>query len=450
MMDHQFTSLESCVQHWRQHWTIPGIVVGIYRDGDVTLHAEGISNLNTGWPMRADNLFRIASITKMFTATAAMMLVDEGKLDLDAPIQSYIPDLELADPEAKNTITMRHLLSHASGLYGDVFDDYGLGNDSLERFVGEFREIRQLTKPGELWHYCNSGFDLAGMVIAQVSGRCYEDVIRGRIFEPLGMKRSGFFAHEMIAYPHAVGHEPVEPLSEEHRVSDQSYPRNNNPSGAVITNAEELLRFAELHLYDGSFRGRQLLSVQSARSMREPQIESGDFADHWGIGWDIRQFGNGTLYGHGGSTNGFQSQLTILPDKKFALCIWANSGRGRQAIRPIEEWILQQEFGLVRTNPEPVELRVAQFERVSGRYNNPLGEVDISVENGALRVRMRSLREGSDEMVELPDAIARPLSPDRFMVLDGIYKGEVLNFFPRGAERPAFLRRHGRLFDRST
>jgi CubicO group peptidase (beta-lactamase class C family) len=414
------------------------------------VHADGVSNMNTGWPMREDNLFRIASITKVFTATAAMMLVDEGRLDLDAPIRCYIHDLELADPDARNTITMRHLLSHASGLYGDVFDDYGLGSDSLERFVGEFREIRQLTKPGELWHYCNSGFDLAGMVIAKVSSRCYEDVIRERIFEPLGMERSGFFTHEMIVHPYAVGHEPVEPLADEHIVGDQSYPRNNNPSGAVITNAEELLRFAELHLYDGSFRGRQLLSVQSARLMREPQIESGDFADHWGIGWEIREFGGTRLYGHGGSTNGYQSQLTILPEERFALCIWTNSGRGRQAIRPIEAWILQKEFGLVREHPELVELPAEDLQRVSGRYTNPLGDVEICVENGALRVRARSFREGSDEMVALPDAVAQPLTPDRYVTLDGIYKGEALNFFPRGAERPTFLRRHGRLFDRST
>jgi CubicO group peptidase (beta-lactamase class C family) len=448
MTNSPIDSLKECVRYWREHWTIPGIVVGIYRDGDVSLHADGVGHLRAEWPMRPDNLFRIASITKVFTATVAMMLVEEGKLDLDESVKTYVPDLKLADSDAETSITMRQLLSHSSGIFGDFFDDFGSDDGALAREVAHLHTIRQLTKPGELWHYCNSGFDLAGHVIAAVSGKTYEDVIRDRIFDPLGMERAGFFAHEMIVWPHAVGHNPLEPMAEEHQVASQHYPRNNNPSGAVLTNAEELLRFAALHMNDGVFDGQRLISRENALAMRQEQIESGDFADHWGIGWDIRDYGDVRLYGHGGSTCGFQSQLTIYPEKNFAVCIWTNSGRGRLAINPIEAWILEQEFGLVKPEPETVELSDADLEHLAGMYQQPLGEVEIAVQDGALNLRMWSIDPQEDQRIELPETTAQPITRDRFAVVDGPYKGEVLNFFPRGVEKPTFLRRHGRLFDR--
>jgi CubicO group peptidase (beta-lactamase class C family) len=377
-----------------------------------------------------------------------MMLVEEGKLDLDEPVKTYLPDLSLADPEAEASITMRHLLTHLSGIYGDFFDDFGSDDNSLAREVAHLHTLRQLTQPGDLWHYCNSGFDLAGRAIEKLAGVSYEAFMKERIFDPLGMERTGFFAHEMIAWPHAVGHDPVEPLAAEHQVADQHYPRNNNPSGAVVTNVEELFRFAAMHMNDGAFDGEQIISAWSARAMREVQTVCGDHADYWGIGWSIREFPGKTLYGHGGSSCGFQSQLTIDPEERFALCIWTNSGQGRLAIDPIEEWILERELGLVKPDPEVIDLSGEDLQRLAGRYISPLGEVTVDVQDGSLRLAVKSVEPENDTTIELPKRVAQPVSRDRFVVLDGPFKGEVINFFPRGVETPTFLRRHGRLFDR--
>ena len=444
-----FNSLNECINHHREQWGVPGVVVGIYRDGEVSLHQSGIGHLRADWPMRSENLFRIASITKVFTATAAMMLKEEGKLDLDTPIKHELPDLHLEDPVAEASITMRHLLSHSSGIYGDFFDDFGADDRALAREVAHLHTIEQLTRPGELWHYCNSGFDLAGHVIATIAGQSYEDVIRDRIFDSLGMQRAGFFGHEMITWPHAVGHDPVEPLALQHETANQHYPRNNNPSGAILTNAEELLRFAAMHMNDGLFAGRQLISAPGARAMREIQIESGDFADHWGIGWDIRNYGKTTLYGHGGSTCGFQSQLTIYPEKQFAVCIWTNSGHGRLAINPIEAWILEQEHGLSMPVPATIELEPAELSRLVGRYRQPLGELDVTLDDRSLRISGVSFNLDDGSRTRLPETTVKPVSPDRFIVLDGPHQGEIVNFFPRESDPPVFLRRHGRLFRRA-
>jgi CubicO group peptidase (beta-lactamase class C family) len=441
-------TLESCIQHHRERWGIPGVVVGIYRDGELSILADGIGHLRAEWPMRPDNLFRIASISKVFTATVAMMLVDEGQLDLDEPVIAYVPDLELEDAEASRSVTMRHLLSHTGGMFGDFFDDFGSDDDALAREVAHLKTVRQLTGPGELWHYNNAGFDLAGHVIASITGQLYEDVIRERIFQPLGMERAGFFADEMITWPHAVGHDPVEPLRAEHRSTSQHFARNNNPSGAILTNAEELLRFAALHLNDGVFKGRRLISAESAQAMRQPQVESGDFADYWGIGWNIVDYNNSTVYGHGGSTCGFQSQLTIYPEAKFALCIWTNSGQGRLAINPIEAWILEQELGLKKSRLQSIELSDNELQRLVGHYTQPMAVLDVEVAEGGLVLNGRSKSIQFDQEIELPETRAMPIDRDRFAVLDGPFAGEIINFFPRGSETPTFLRRHGRLFER--
>ncbi|RIK41336.1 MAG: serine hydrolase, partial [Chloroflexi bacterium] len=205
--------LDQLVTQEMARWTVPGIVVGTLQDGDVQLQAWGVASLRTQQPMRADMLFRVASISKVFTATLAMTLVDAGLLDLDRPVSSYLPELRLADADALGSITMRHLLSHQSGLLGDYFVSYDMAEDSLERWIGQFHTLRQITRPGEVWSYCNSGFHLAGRVCEKLAGKPFDAAMRERVFQPLGLERTGFFAHEMIVWPHAVGHNQVAPDS---------------------------------------------------------------------------------------------------------------------------------------------------------------------------------------------------------------------------------------------
>jgi CubicO group peptidase (beta-lactamase class C family) len=433
MKTDSFDSLASCVRHWKEQFGAPGVVVGIYRNGDVELHADGIGHLAADWPMRTDNLFRI----------------DEGKLDLDEPVKTYLPDFKLADPAAEATVTTRHLLTHMGGFFGDYFDDFGSDDGALAREIDHLHTLRQITKPGEIWHYSNSGFDLAGYVIATIAGMDFESFIRERIFEPLEMQRAGFFAHEMIVWPHAVGHDPVEPLGQEHRVADQHYARNNNPSGAIFTNADELLRFAAMHMNDGVLDGRRLLSPESARAMREAQVDLGDMATQWGLGWNLRRFDSKSLVGHSGTTCGFQSQLTLSPEDNVAFVIWTNSYQGRLAINPIEKWILKQELGLEEPTPAPVQLPSAQLERLAGRYSTKTGEINVSAVDDALQLAMSMSYSEVEEPVEYPTTTFVPLNEELFVVLEGPFTGERIRFFDRGTDSPVFLRRHGRMFDRA-
>ena len=249
-------TLTPVVEREMARWSIPGVVVGVLRDGAVETRALGVAKLSNDETMREDSLFRVASISKVFTATLAMILADDGLLDIDRPIIEYLPDLPLADAKARQTLTVRMLLSHQSGLYGDFFIDMGLGEDALARAIAEFGGLRQMTAPGERWAYCNSGFHLTGRVLEVVGGQPFDVLMRERLFTPLGLERTCYFAHEAIVWPHAAGHNPVSPGADEHVVAPQGYPRNRLPAGGVVTNAPELLRFAALHLGDGTVNGR--------------------------------------------------------------------------------------------------------------------------------------------------------------------------------------------------
>src|SRR4051794_23248857 len=208
-------TLDEYVRGEMARWTVPGVAVGILRDGQRELHGYGLASIETEQPVRPETLFQIGSISKVYTATLIMQLGEEGKVALDEPVSAYLPDLKLAEAQARETITLRHLLSHTSGLFGDYFDDFGLGDDALTRAIATFDTLRQQFAPGALWTYCNTGFALAGAIVERVTGQPFETAMRERLFKPLGLDRSFYFAHEAIVYPHAIGHNQLHPGADE-------------------------------------------------------------------------------------------------------------------------------------------------------------------------------------------------------------------------------------------
>ena len=219
-----------------------------------------------------------------------MTLVDDGMLDLDAPIVSYVPEVELADRDARAQITARQLLTHTAGFLGDRFDDQGNGDDALERAMRALGDLPQQTAPGELYTYCNAGIDLVGRAIENILGQTFESAMRERVFVPLGLERSTYFASEAIRHSVSVGHE--EGGEDGLTVADPwPIPRRSNAAGGVISNVAELIRFAVMHLRDGAIGEQRIISAESAQAMRDDPDErnlcprSGTClvaASHWG------------------------------------------------------------------------------------------------------------------------------------------------------------------------
>lgn len=429
-------------------WQVPGVALGLYRDGQVETFGFGVASLETGQPVRPDTIFQAGSISKVFTATLLMRLVDGGLVELDAPVGHYLPDLKLADPSALYAITLRHLLSHQAGFWGDRFLDYGHGDDAIAKALAEFATLRQITRPGEVWAYCNTGFQLVGGVIERVLNQPFETAMRERVVQPLGLERSFYFAHEAITYPVAVGHNPVTGGSP--RVARPwGRHRARSPQGGLLSTAGDLLRFAAFHMGDGTAGEERVLSAASVAEMQKPQVAAGNFADWYGLGWSLRRFGDAIVVGHGGSTNGFRARLAMAPSRRFAVAILTNSDSGVPVLEQVEAWALKRYAGLERVPPPAVTLARAALERLAGRYESLQDRVHVSVHGDGLRLEVTHTSAWTNEASTDAPLFAVPLSETRFLITtEGESAGEDIDFITGDGGAIRFLRLHGRLADR--
>src|SRR6476619_5871760 len=173
--------LSDVVASQMRTWGVPGVSIGLLNNGEIETATYGVASIATNQPVSPETLFQIGSISKVFTTTLVMTFVDDGTLDLDTPVVTWVPALPLTDGDARESITLRHLLTHISGFYRDRCDDQGPGDDALARAIAAFYDLPQQTRPGELWTYGNAGFDLAGRVMEVVSGQRFEDLMRERV-----------------------------------------------------------------------------------------------------------------------------------------------------------------------------------------------------------------------------------------------------------------------------
>ncbi len=438
---HEHSGLQAALDAQRERWNVPGVAVGMLSNGKRETVASGVTSLETGNPVRPDTLFQIGSISKVFCATLVMTLVDEGLVNLDAPVSTYLPDITFQDDAAADGITLRRCLSHSSGLYGDYFGDFGWGDDALALSMPGFADLRQWFAPGSDWAYNNAGFNLAGRVVEVVTGQTFEAAMHARVFEPLGLTRTFYFAHEAIVYSVAVGHGLVTPGSAEHEVAT-SYPlpRSVNPAGGIISSVDDLLTFAEFHMGDGTINGRQVLTPESVRAMQEAQITAACWADEWGIGWDLKTVDGERMISHGGTTNGFQAQLHVVPARGFAIIIFTNSGRGHALNRNMGLWALRNVLGLEAADRPTHPLTTAELERFTGVYRQPQAEITVSIAPGGdtLLIDAVSYSPLADTRTASPTVEVTPIGPSEFFTDNGTGGGRRIDFQDQpGAARDA-------------
>src|SRR5580698_2861328 len=185
---------------------VPGASLAILADDAITTAVTGVLNIETGVQTTADSVFQIGSITKVWITTLLMQLVEEGRLDLDATLDSVLPELSLATQGATALITVRHLLSHCSGIDGDMFDDFGRGADNVARYVAGCGRLQLIHPPGATMSYCNAGFVIAGRIIETLTGGTWDRALRRRLIKPLGLRHTVTLADEAIRFRAAFGH----------------------------------------------------------------------------------------------------------------------------------------------------------------------------------------------------------------------------------------------------
>lgn len=389
-----YASLDAAVQGEAARWNVPGIGVAVLHDGEITATATGVRSISTKMPFTTNTISQIGSISKVFTTTLVMTLVDEGKLDLDEPVITYVPDLRLGDQHARAALTLRHLLSHSGGFEGDRFLDYGRGDDAYERSMVEMDTLQQWFQPGELFSYCNVGFYLVPLIIQRVTGEVPEDLMRKRIFEPLGMETVTFYAEDAITRDHAVGHK----LGDRLNGPSVARPfiiggRHVNLCGNIMATPSELLKFAQLHIGGGEFEGTRIISAESAELMQTPRIDAGPPNRSFGQGWSMYVWPDLKVIEHTGGTIGFCAYLSVVPERNYAIAIVTNGDTGSSAMQNIEAWALKHYLDLERPAPELIARSEADLDALTGTFVRHNGRFVVTREGDALQVAQTAIDE---------------------------------------------------------
>ncbi|MCP9977965.1 beta-lactamase family protein [Actinomadura madurae] len=356
-------------------------------DDELVEAAHGVLHVRTGAPVATDSLFQIGSITKVWTATVAMALVDEGLLALDTPVAEVLPELRLASPEVTKSVTLRHLLTHTSGIDGDVFTDTGRGDDCLEKYVDVLGEAGQNHPLGATFSYCNSGYVLLGRVIEKVTGQTWDQALRDRLCTPLGLAHTVTLPEEALLFSTAVGHEERDGRLD--TVPAWMLPRSIGPAGLIDSTAADVLAFARLHLTGGlAADGTRILSEESAAAMAAHQADLPDkevLGDSWGLGWIRFGWDGHRLIGHDGNTLGQTAFLRVLPGQRFAVVLLTNGGRPRELFQDLYREIFAEVAGITLPEPfapppKPVTVDVTPYVGVyeraglaDGRRERPAG-----------------------------------------------------------------------------
>lgn len=403
---------------------VPGGSIAILDGDDLLEVAAGVLNVNTGERATPGSLFQIGSITKSYAATLVMQLVDEGRLDLDVPVTRYLPEFSVLDEDVTTRVTMRHLLSHTSGIQGDHFVDTGRGDDCVRRFVETCAELGQSHPLGATMSYCNTGYVVAGAVIEELTGMTWDDALRTRLAEPLGLERTVTLAEDALRFGVAFGH-VVEAGKAAEAAPQWSLPRSCGPAGLICSTAADVVNFARMHLDDGRGRnGKQVLSPGSVKAMQQEQIVIPDpytLGSHWGLGWILFDWDGRRLFGHDGNTIGQSAFLRILPERNLAVALLTNGGNAHDLFVDVYGELLGDLAGIrlpAGLEPAGGETRM-DASRYAGTYERVGARIEIAERDGDL-VATTTVTGTLAELVPDPvhEHVLLPAGEDLFVTRD--------------------------------
>jgi len=409
---------------------VPGVALALVHEGQEETAYAGVTSVADPLPVDEGTLFQIGSTTKTMTATVAVRLAESGRLDLDAPVRTYLHDFRLADESATAAVTLRHLFTHSAGWLGDYFEDTGRGDDALAKVVAKLARLPQLTEVGKEWHYGNSGFYVAGRVIEVVTGMTFERAIRELLLDPLGMSSSMFFAEDAIAYRVAVGHLVRDERPEVAR--RWALPRNAHAAGGITSTAPDQLRYARFHLGNGAAAdGTRVVSTEGLRAMREPIGPRGAV----GLSWWLRTVDDVRVVSHGGTTAGQQAEFVLVPERGFGITVLTNSSRGHALGREVVRVALREYCGIDDAEPKTRPASPGQLEALAGRYEIARGQLELRLAGGELVITL-----GPRPGVEAPPngwppfplpARCGVVGEDELVVLEGPGRGSRLQVLRR-------------------
>ena len=302
---------------------VPGASVLVIRDDRVLLRrAFGMADLPHRTPATPETNYRLASLTKQFTAMAIMLLEHDGRLRYDQPVREILPEL----PAAAQPVTIRNLLNHTSGLwdYEDLIPDtqtVQVNDDDVLRLLA--RKDTLYFPPGSKFQYSNSGYVLLGVIVARVSGKSFPAFLHDRIFAPLGMTASVAHVEEQDTIAHrAFGYTPA-PAG--YTPSDQSVTSATLGDGGVYTSVDDLMRWDRALNGEGDPR---LVDTVALRVATTPPVLPGGAASQYGFGWYVDTYRGERRWWHHGETSGFRNAILRFPGRRFTVIVLTNRNGG--------------------------------------------------------------------------------------------------------------------------
>jgi CubicO group peptidase (beta-lactamase class C family) len=306
--------------------SLPGLALAIVHH-DQVVHLAGFGHADpTGRPVTPQTAFMINSVSKSFAGVAVLQLVEAGTVDLDTAVVAYLPQFRLADRAVSSTITVRQLLSHTSGIpesasYDDLTRKAADGRDLAAR-VARLATVTTNRPPGTTYEYSDPNYDVAGLLVQQVSGTAYPDYVRDHILRPLAMDRTGTTRPQSLppdladGYRMWLGH-PVR--------YDGLYAHALLPSGDLISTAEDLSHYLVAQLGGGSYRGAAVLSPERIAASHRPAVQFDDGAKGYGIGWETRTMDAVPVVRHSGTSQSYYSDLVLETSGGWGIAVLTNT-----------------------------------------------------------------------------------------------------------------------------
>ena len=408
-------SIERFIAEQLAAWEVPGCAVSAVRDGRVELIGGwGLRDTDAGLPVTQDTLFAIGSTTKAFTATTVGALVDEGLLDWDRPLRDYVPGVQLHDSFASDRLTVADLLSHRSGLPRHDFTWVGQPARSRAEIVRALRFLPLSRDLRQEFQYCNLGYLAAGHVVEALSGVSWEEFVRDRIFEPLGMHRTNLSVAEMLADgDHSAAYTRRGGVIRD--VPQRPLPAVA-PAGAINSSAADMSRWLLAQLAGGQLDGATVMSPATAKRQLTPHMlmpggeEVPGLTQYaYGLGWTIGRYREHKVAMHSGGIDGFATHCVLLPDDGIGVTVLTNTSASVMhlvvALRVLDELLGAEPldaFGFLKPRFDAVmagsrEARTARrivpgapqarpLSAYAGQYEHPgYGTLSIAFDGQALR-----------------------------------------------------------------
>lgn len=310
---------------------IPGLALGVVR-GNQVIYLKGYGSAGPdGRAVTPQTPFILGSTSKSFTALAVMQLVEAGKIDLDAPVTTYLPWFRTADEAASARITVRNLLNQDSGLpvYAGLegISENDQSDTALENGIRQLARVQLNHPPGQTFEYANENYTILGMIIQAVSGSSYEEYIHSEIFTPLHMRHSAA----------TIDHPAVRDLATGYRswlfwpvAFDAPYPRRMTPAGFLISSAEDMAHYLIAQVNGGTYSENQVVSPAGIAALHSAGAQMGS-SSSYGMGWIIRSQSGLTRFEHNGDTSNFHSNMLVLPDQRIGIVVLTNIGASNNA-----------------------------------------------------------------------------------------------------------------------